>query len=1618
MNLNGKTLSNRYIFKDLIGEGGMSKVWLAEDTVQKVDVAVKILKKNVTSSRVDDKIRFRNESMTVSRLNIPSIAKVIEIGEDGDDSFIVMEYIKGKSLFKLLEEGKEFSLDETLEISIKIAEALKHIHNANIVHRDLKPGNIIIDYATNENERFDLKLIDFGLAQVKEFNEKDTNELIGTLSYMSPEQSGIIKRNIDERSDLYALGIMIYQLLTKKLPFEASHVNSIIHQQIAKVPDNPSKINPSIPVILDKLVIKLLEKEPERRYQSALGLISDLEKVRNGVTDFVLGLDDKIVKLNYRTQLIGREEELEKLKLIYQNASIENGNICFINGEAGQGKTRLVEEFRNYIESENGVFIDAKCFSGNNKIPFGPFKDVLDIYIKQFEKYPIEKKQQIKDDMTASMGHLGEIILKLNSSTKELLGDCPSLVELEADRENIRFLNVSARFFYHLSKIHKPLVIVLDDLQWCDNRSFELLIELIKEIEKYPLLMIATYRENEIPSKHPFYELKEAASDFSYSLNEITLFPFDEVRMTHFISSLLFDNEENSREIAGFIYLKSKGNPYFAIEILKQLIDEKAVVRLNKKWELKPEVLTNIQITSTIVDILIKKISLLNTNEVNILSYAAVMGKKLDIEFLFKLEEFSKEEIVQVIDKALRLQLLEEDLWERGIVYFVHDRIKEIFYKNIGSKNNKELHCKVANIIELINAKNTDKVIFELAYHYIEGKNNEKALEYAYPAALKAMSSYAYEDAVKYLSITIELLEKKGAGGKAQWIECKEYIGSIYLTIGKTNEAINLFNELLPLTGTRQKKLNTYKQISFAYYKQADWKNCEVFCKLGLHVYNEIIPTGKRQFLLSTVKQLFDRGLHNLFPSLFLYNKLKTPSEESRSLAWLYYILSWTYQLSGDYRATYTILKLINFSEKKLGRSKELGLGLMTFAVFLAEIPFSKLALYNHHKTLNLRKELCDEWGIAQCWCNLGFYYKCRGQFRKSIECFNDSITIFTKIGDIYELGAAISGLSGTYFNIADYENSRVTIDKFHENGIKSKNTFAVIYSLITYAMIDTETGDFPNAEKNGVKAYKMSCDENNAYLTCITSTMVGRLYLEMGDTQKSIEYLEIAHDLYNNNRFLKEYTSPLFPFLAEAYIRYYEENSFLFTNKTEKDYLNKIRRTCKEALKLTRVWVNYHMCSLRTQALYYSLRSQVRSAEKYFKESIECAKVMERKFELGLAHKDYAAFLERSGKKSAARKNLETAYTIFRSIGAKSYEKKVGSQLGIQDIDFNSMERFSKELRYSQRLNSIFSLTQDITSTLDLDELLEKIMSIAIEVTGAQRGYLMIKDENTGNLDLKVRKNINLTEIGADGFSKNIMEEVLENHSSIIITNAMEDEKFKSFQSVCMNELKSILCIPIKYKDEFQGICYLDNPLSSGVFSDEDYSILNSIMTQAAISIENAKLYKLAITDGLTGLIIHRHFKNLLKHEIVRSKRYNRIFSLIMFDIDHFKKLNDTYGHPAGDEVLINIARLTKENFRTIDVTARYGGEEFIVILPETDTDGARIAAERLRQDIENSVFTYAEHKIKSTVSMGIASYPKDAETMEELIKKADEALYASKANGRNRITLAGINHALKESN
>ena len=1446
-----QTIDNRFQLIKKLGESRMSTVFKALDINSDNHVAIKFLKPDSTSKYIEDQIRFKKEAQTISKLENPHIIKFHGTGENNGIPYIIQEMIKGLSLRETISSGNKLSLRDIIIIIQQITEALQYVHSRNIIHRDLKPANIMMMRPSHaQNEQIHIVVMDFGLAHILELTQiKGKDAIVGTFGYMSPEALGIINTAIDERSDLYSLGIIFYELLAKELPFKATEIGSLIHQQAAMTPPSVRKLNPEIPEIIEEILIKLLAKEPDLRYQSASGLLNDLKLFQSGSLNFIIAQKDPKIKLSYQTHLIGRKQEFSLLKNAYNKAIDNNGSICLIGGEAGIGKTRLVDALKQNIYykgyKKGGLFLQGRCLNQENKIPYHPFKDILNDYLNKIQKLTKEDQEKEALRIHKIAGSLGRIIIQLNPNMEYLLKDEPPLVELESERENQRFLMAASNFLCSLAEQGQTCVLFLDDLQWADEGTLTLLSEIMDKIADTNLFIVGTYRNNEIDTTHSLNKIIQASINNKKPVKNIILEKMGNNKLNELIAQLLGEDLQEAETLSNYLMKKTQGNPFFAITLLRELVQNKAIVWANGSWNTDWDKINQIKITNNIIDLLLKHIENLNDEQQKILRAGSVIGREFEITLLYNLLPYDKENIISIIDTLTQTQLIEEGR-NKGSFLFTHDKIHETFLSQINKENLQNLHNQIARSIEALNKDNIDSALFELAYHYTESGDKDKTLEYVLPAAEKAKEGYANEEAIKYFNIGIRILEDKKQKNNNKWIKAKENLSEVYLTVGKSDEAIKTLKEIVSLKEGKLEKARTYRKIGLGYFKKAEYEKCEETLISGISLLGVKIPRTKAQVISTILKGLFTRLLHNIFPFIFIRMKIKNVDEKYREITWFYLTLNWMYIFTDTFKFVSNTFSWLNMAESKIGKSRELAQGMAGYGMLLASIPLFKKAYKFHKKALDMRLDLNDEWGIAQSYHWMGCCLSWQGKYEKSLKMEEKSRAKFKDIGDLWETGIILNHTAFSYLFSSQYNKSIHDYLKYLEISKKTKDTYGTTAALVGITICNIEIGEFQQSEKSIKKALDISHGNSILFGRCFSEKFYGYLLLEKGFYQQSIKYLEKAKKLNEENTFLNEYTVHIYSFLADAYMeKFLLQKRFKKTQK--KDELKKIKKTCSKALRQAKKWVNHYGSALRVTAKYYGLKNKKRKAHKYFQKSIAQTKSIGRLFEQAKGHYEYGKFLDSVNKHIEAKDQWQKAYLIFKKIGGKAYIKRCENLLGIipesqkHDTSVSRQDRLILE----RRMNTILETSRYLSSIIELDHLLEKIMDHAIELTGAEWGILYLyNDENKDTLEPRIVRNIDGSQFQSIKESRSIIDKVTNTMTPLIISDATTNHEFKDKQSIIKTGLKSILCTPIHVRNKLYGVIYLYSSIIASLFKQEDLDVLNMLCSQAGISIENAILY------------------------------------------------------------------------------------------------------------------------------------------------------------------------------
>jgi histidine kinase len=805
-----------YQIVEKLYESAKSLVYRGMRVKDEVPVILKVLRHEYPTP--DAIARFKLEYDITRNLNLEGVIKTYGLEKYQYSLVMVLEDFGGVSLTQLLKKRK-FHLEECLILAIRITEILGEIHAANIIHKDINPSNIVFNPTTGQ-----IKIIDFGISTVLSRENpilRNPNVLEGTLAYMSPEQTGRMNRVIDYRTDFYSLGVTFYELLARKLPFETADALELVHCHIAKQPISPSEIDSGIPKAVSNLVIKLLAKTAEERYQSAWGIQSDLQLCRkqlqekNEISEFSLGCQDISDKFQISQKLYGREQEIETLLAAFKRVSQGQREMVLVSGYSGIGKSALVQEIHKPITKNWGYFISGKFDLLQRNIPYHPFIQAFQELIRQLLT---ESEAQIaiwRDKLEAAFGINGQIIIDVIPELELIVGKQPTVLELPPGESQNRFNLVFQKFINVFSQSEHPLVMFLDDLQWIDSASLKLIQMLMTAPDSQHLLLIGAYRSNEVGAAHPLMLALNEINNTNAIINHIFLSPLDLTNINQLIADTFNSNPETTLPLAELINSKTRGNSFFIKEVLKFLY-ENNLLNFDFKassWQWNLEQIQASQITDNVAELMASKIQKLSEPSQQILQFAACIGNQFDSKTLSIISKITQFETIALLWEAVQeglifplgdeykyFQLQESEIRshesESGGNYselllqdsvscsykFLHDRIQQAAYSLISEADKKQVHLKIGQLLlestplELLEDKVSDIVNqLNIGIELItEQEKKDELAQLNLIAGKKAKSSVAYEPALKYLNIGRGLL------GRKSWLQTYELTLALY----------------------------------------------------------------------------------------------------------------------------------------------------------------------------------------------------------------------------------------------------------------------------------------------------------------------------------------------------------------------------------------------------------------------------------------------------------------------------------------------------------------------------------------------------------------------------------------------------------------------------------------------------------------------------------------------------------------------------------------------------------------------------------------------------------------------------------------------------------------------
>ena len=780
-------------------------------------IIFKLLKQNYPTPA--ELTRYKQEYEITQYLQLDGVAKAKGLQSYQRTLIILLEDFGASSLKQLIQQGQiqtpktVVEMQEFLKLAIKIIEILGQVHAANVIHKDINPSNIVLNLETDR-----VKLIDFGIATVLTRENptlKSPNVLEGTLAYISPEQTGRMNRSLDYRTDFYSLGVTFYELLTGKLPFETTDAMELVHCHIAKQVQPPQAINPAISPVLSDIVMKLMAKTAEARYQSARGIKADLEqcllqlKTHQNIEAFSLGTQDISEKFQIPQKLYGRETEIETLLLAFERVangqekklkdgtkSKESSNqkpdteMMLVSGYSGIGKSSLVSEIHKPITERRGYFISGKFDQFKRNIPYSAVVSAFQGLIKQLLTENEEQLNQWREKLLASLAPNAQIVIDVIPEIELIIGPQPTVPELGAAESQNRFHLVFQNFIRTFCNPEHPLVIFLDDLQWADSASLKLIELMMADGETHFLFLIGAYRDNEVSATHPLLVTLETLRKQETIVNQISLAPLELEHVNQLISETLYLDSEIVNPLAELVIQKTGGNPFFVNEFLKTLHQENLLTF--KEVECKTEVdaqtssrysvkasqwtwdiaqIEAVGITENVVELMIGKLRKLPELTQQALQFAACIGAYFNLTTLAIIDEKEPQEIFKSLKVAIQLGLIVplSELDPQLLIQeyqFGHDRIQQAAHALIDETQRKVVHLQIGRLLlkSTAEAKLFDE-IFEIVDHLNLGiefitdlTERTEIARLNLIAGQKAKAATAYGAAVQYLKMGREFL--------------------------------------------------------------------------------------------------------------------------------------------------------------------------------------------------------------------------------------------------------------------------------------------------------------------------------------------------------------------------------------------------------------------------------------------------------------------------------------------------------------------------------------------------------------------------------------------------------------------------------------------------------------------------------------------------------------------------------------------------------------------------------------------------------------------------------------------------------------------------------------------
>ncbi|EMO66572.1 stage II sporulation protein E [Leptospira kirschneri str. 200803703] len=1438
----------------------------------------KVLIKTISQKKTDVQEIYRDFRIS-NFIKGSKTQNPLELIRHEDVPVLILEDFNSVPLSKLFPNGVD-SVHKFFEIALEISFALQEIHERRILHKSLYPENIWIQADTGI-----VRIADFSSSTFsgKDISPSNTPILpLEVISYIAPELTGRLSRVLDLRTDFYSLGIVFYEMATGTVPFVSKDRNEILHSHLTKIPAPIHTIRNDFPISISIIVSKLLEKGLDLRYASIQGLIYDLEicfkDFQNGKinSEFIPCSKDNPEIILDSSNLYGREKEILVLQSSLDKTSQGETRVVFITGVSGSGKSALVKSF---LKSISNIFVQGKFSQYETSMPFGglihSLQDLVSILLSKDEK----EIQEFKELIYEHIGDNGKILLNQFPELEFILGPQPELSRLPPDENQNRFYHTLSNFIKVLTKISRPFVLYLDDLQWADSASLRFIETILVHSEIKNLLCILSFRSEEVGPSNTFSSVLKKIENSKAKINRINVGLLDEKNVYRLIQDLFPGWEEQSKFATSIFLKKTSGNPLAIIQLL-EICQKKRLITYqfkSKLWKWDLEKIERLSISDNVVDLLCARIEALSPELQELLGVCSCLGKKFTLEFLSKLSLFNTTKLEKLLWFAVKEGFLniffsenhflfEEKLFSERIFSFSHDKIQQVIYDLLEESKRKKIHKHIGmTLLTIYGLRSKDKILFQIVQHLnhtidtLEEESIKNDLTILnYKAGLQAKNSGSYESSLQYLNFALNFLNKEAS------LENFELYVDVILEIAETEyllsnyERVESFLRLLENKNITNLQYVRKETILVRLYSKMNKIEDAVLAGLrGMRRFKIYIPSFYCRIVLALFKELLISIILSIKKSDLELICVKENSEpEYEALIDLFAELGPSAFTYNQNLFALIVLKMFNVSlTKGVSRSSAIvysGYGMIVNQVLRdlnQAVRYSKLAM-------DLNKKIpfdLVKWKVKYVYSayichwvrhisfDIGLLDEVHNGALQNGDVFFAGFSLQAKIQKKIFASYSINELLTDIDNAEKY--FKITRDDFASVISKSSHQFIRALAGKTSSCDSLEDSEFRYQDFEN----KIIKDKNYTALSYYYHDLT-KLYYFSGKYQKAILYATKCEKLIRNAFGLIPFAEYWFYYGIVILANFHKFNFFQRIKYLKKlniilSYFKRWSRDCPENFMGLLELLNAEKKRIRGKV--YDTIVGYERAIKLFQESGFIS------FQ-ALSSEMAAVFHYKLGNFSLGNHYLGYAINLYSKWGALSkvsdLKSRFSNRLHLCFLNENGEKKsLAQDLVLDWEI--ILKAYNVISKEIVLDNLLKKLMQITMQTAGATKAvyfnlydknpmvYLIGQNEKTG---IKIEK---FPELDKPQYPVSYLNYVFRT-GKLISTFDFSAIKDFSDQYIKEKNPQSMICIPLTHIGKLKGILYLENEFVKGMFTESNIQILKLIVGQAAIFIENANLY------------------------------------------------------------------------------------------------------------------------------------------------------------------------------